>query len=523
MRIEADVASLISAERQVVIEHIENGVARKLTFPLSLYKRNNFSQDNETFQPINEYWDSLPYKKQSEIYAIYEDIRELFDSPIGTGQLKSELTGLVTKLMDYHSTNDVQNWIKYKSNLKVPSDVKREYVYNVDTNTTVDKTYIVEDYIGLMAISVILRAMIPIWAMFSKPAKAEHGKKKEENAFDLLVKSELYRSEPMERLKRYITANISKDTHTGNHTLEFIRSEDMPLHLLSLVCVRKLLLGELYEERPRQMLAALVYTYIIDRPSPTGGDHSNQVRTKKLPKEGAGEVSENAGSILELYKARANITQGRIAEIEYSLRDIPALAAQLCPMADPEILLKDCLRAMQTSELMLSQGPGVQPAQLTLTQWVINPVVPAQCLFYIDDEYLISQVCALTETVLRHRGFKYLALFSTAISIVDERVLRVSPVGGKTQISDELADALAVNFPFVREPKRKTPSNTRIDFVQEDIRKLSTDLSQHTWRATADEALVREVLGTHVRRIPIPPNLRSDLGMMLVKSEEEFN
>lgn len=220
MRISADVASIISTERMVVIEHEFDGVTRKVTFPLSLYKKNHFAQDNETFQVINEYWASLTHHAQGEIYRVYEDVRELFDSVTGNTELKIELTKLVTQLMEYHRTKDVKHWILYNSQLKVPSDVKREYVYDVDKNTTEDKTYTFDDYVGLMSLSVIFRAMIPIWAMHNKPAKDAIGKTlKEMSSFMLLQNSEVYRSEPMERLIRYIKANINKDTYTGNHTL----------------------------------------------------------------------------------------------------------------------------------------------------------------------------------------------------------------------------------------------------------------------------------------------------------------
>lgn len=523
MRITPDVSSLLSQERSVLVEHEQDGVMRKIVFPLSLYKKNHFSGDSETFQCINDYWTSLSYETQSEIYAIYEDIRELFDSPIGNKELREELTKLVTKLLSYHQTHDVVTWIKTKSQLKVPAiGIDREYVYDVDKNTTLDKTYIHEDYIGLMALSVIFRCMIPIWAMFSKPIKDAVGKTlKEMFYFLLIMESQIWRSPELLRLLRYIKANINKDSYTGNHTLEGICSDDMPFYLLSQVCVRKLCLGEeLYSDNPRQNLAALVYTYVIDRPGPNGNDYSQQVRSKVINREGGGETNENSGGSLELYKARAPVTVGRIAEMEYSLRDPYSLVIQLCPDADDREITQDMERALFTSMEMLNKD--VQSPQVTLTQWVIAPVFPPQGLFYMEED-IVVRCCAIAETVLRHRGFEYLALLATSVPIVEENNMRITPIGTKAQITEELAIALSKNFPFRREPKKKTVTNVSHDFVQEDIKNLAADFSRQVWRATADEALVRKVLGTNMRRIPIPPNLRSDIGFMLVKAEEQFN
>lgn len=518
MHISADVASLVSSERSVKIEHGEGNKAHPIVFALTLYKRNHFSDDNETFRVINEYWDSLPFDTQGKIYEVYEDIRELFDSVSSNEELKNDLTDLVTRLMSFHQTKDVINWIKTKSVLQVPRGIDFVYKYDVDKNTTLDKTYIHEDYLGLMALSVIFRAMIPVWAMFNKPAKDAAGKTmKELHSFLLLKDSEVYQSEPLKRLQRYVTANIGREAYTGNHTLEFICSDDYPFYLLSLVCVRKLCLGELYSEDPHQNLAALVYTYIIDRPGPQGSDYSAQVREKRLRKEGAGETTEHSGSTLEIYKARASITVGRIAELEYSLRNPHALALQLAPQANRDDLYRDMDTALRTTEELLHKG--IQTPQRLLAQWVTAKVFPPQGAMYIEDNFL-ADLCAISEVALRHQGFGYLALLATSVAMVDDAASRVTPVGSKAQIGEELTGKLNEYFPYRRISTKKSASNTEYCFVTEDIKKLSTEFGRYTWRATAAEAHVREVLGTHVRRVPMLPQLRADIAAMLIKSEE---
>lgn len=519
MRISADVASLVSAERSVKVEHGEGQNQRQVTFGLSLYKKNHFSEDNETFRVINEYWASLPENSQEEIYMVYEDIRELFDSVTGSKELKEELTRLVTRLMEFHKTKDVIHWVKYKSGLPVPRDIKEVYTYDVDKNTTLDKTYTYEDYIGLMSLLVIFRAMIPIWAMYNKPAKDSIGKTlKEMHSFLLLQDSEVYYSEPLQRLQRYVTANIGRDAYTGNHTLEFICSDDYPFYLLCLVCVRKLCLGELYSDEPKQNLAALVYTYIIDRPGPQGSDYSQQVRSKKLRREGAGETTENSGSTLELYKARASVTVGRIAELEYNNRDMFNLAIQLCPEVNEKLLRRDLDRALVTSEEMLDKGIQT-PQQLLMAYTVCGRVLSPHAISYFE-EPMVAQLCGLAETVLRHRGFSYLALLVTSVAMIDESGVRVSPVGSKSQIGEETSRKIAEYFPYRRVSTKKSSNNIEHCFVTEDIKKLSTEFGRFTWRATADEALVREVLHTHVRRVPMLPQLRSDIASMLIQNEE---
>jgi len=517
MKIESDSGTILSQDKSVRISHTEDGVKRGVTFPITLYKQDYFKSD-ETFSSINSYWAQLPQADQDEIFRIYENIRELFDSVNGIKELNDELKVYVANLMAFHSAPDVERWIRTTSGLEVPKSVQQEYSFDVDKNTTRDQTYIYSDYLGLMSLSVILRAMIPIWAVYNKTIRSDSGKSsKDTHSFQLLEKSSIYKCEPMERLRRYIQANLNKSSHTGNHTLELLCSDDMPEINLALVCVRKLCLGELRVDDPKQNLAALVYNYIVDRPPPQGQDFSKRVLEKKIPTEGGGESGENNGSTLELYKARSTVTVGRIAEMEYAWKDPHNLARYLCPEYVPSHLD----RALETTQELYTHT--VHPCMLTLAQWVLAPVFPPMGLFYMDTN-LILRAFAVTETVLRGRGFKSLALLSSAYSLDDEdEGMRVTPVGSKSHIGAEIQERMLGPFPYAREQRKRTATPVRTCFVTEDIKDLSSKFLEHTWRATADIELVTEVLRTSsVRRIPIPPNLRSELALMLLDAEERF-
>lgn len=526
MRIVPDLMNSVATglDRWVSVEHGEGSARRSLTFPISLYKKTYFTEEKEIFKPINNYWASLPEEDQAAIYAIYEDVRELFDTPGGSTTLRAELTDLTTRLMAFHKTKDVIAWIRRDSGMIIPASVTQSYKHDVDRSTTVDQTYVYEDYLGLMALSVVLRAMIPIWAMYSKPAKDATGKvHKERVSFLLLRDSEIYNSEPIQRLRRYIKANISKDSYTGNHTLEFIPSDDLPDYLMSIVCVRKLCLGSLYiTNKDAQNLAAAVYTYIIDRPGPQGSDYTQTVREKKIKKEGAGETTENSSSNIEIYKARASITPGRVSELEYDLRDPFMTCLNLCPGTDEVALRRNIDRALETSLTMLSGD--IQNPQVTLAQYVLGPIFAPQALYYISqDSNLMVQACAITQTVLQHRGFDYLAVLSTSVAMIDEVGMRVTPAGSKSQLPDDLVENFEKHFPYKRISKKRAVNQVPYCFVTEDIRRLVADFHRFTWRATADEDLVRKALDTRVRRVTILPSLRTEITKMLVDSEELFS
>lgn len=518
MRIIPDIESMTRQERQVLTEH--NG--RRQSFNIHLYKKDKFSEDSSTFFPINEYWADLPDHEQQGIFECYEEAQELFDSITGVSGLNAELTNICTRLMSYHQIDRVKRWLEKDSVFMVPEGVDHVYKEDKDRSTTRDQTYIYDDYLGLMAKSIIYRAMIPIWSVYSKTAKTDGGKPHRElNSFFLLANSEIFDCEPTQRLLRYIRANLRPDTHTGNHTLAGICKDDMPLHLLARVCVLKLCMADLLVrgapiEKNKYNLPALVYNSIIEPPSPQGGDHSQRVLTKEVITEGRGETNESNSSVLEFYKARSPITTGRIAEMEYSLRDPYQITLQLCPDAD----LSDLEVALETSKKLYTEQ--IQPCLITLSQWVIAPAFPPNGVFYMETDLLV-RIFAITETVLRHRNFGSLALLSTAYTVKEDDGMRVTSVVGKSHMSEELFNKIAHYFPYRKEIKRKASGPGEDCYVISDIKKLSQEFARFTWRATAADSLVEKVQGSaRSRRINILPSLRSDLGEMLCQAEEQF-
>lgn len=513
-----DIESMVKQERQVITEH--NGSRQRFT--IHMYKKDKFSKDSLTFYPINLYWESIPERDQQAIFECYEDAQELFDSITGVNELKQYLTDISSRLMSFHEIPRVRRWLEYDSPFRVPPDIDPHYKPDVDRSTTRDQTYTYDDYLGLMSMSVIFRAMIPIWSVYSKTAKFDSGKDwRDLNSLWLLKDSNVYKSEEMQRLLRYIKANIRPDTHTGNHVLAGIPKDDLPQHLLARVCVLKLCMGELLEkgapiEGNKYNLPALVYNSIIEPPSPQGGDYSQRVLTKEVLTEGRGETNDSNSSVLEYYKARSPVTVGRIAEMEYSLRDPYAIAAQLCPEAD----MRNLEIALETSQKLYTEV--IQPCLITLSQWVIAPAFPPKGCYYLEPDLLI-RIFAITETVLRHRGFGSLALLSTAYTVKEDEGMRITSVVGKSHMPEQLFSSISHYFPYRKESRRKANTQAEDCFVISDIKKLSTEFARFTWRATAADSLVEEVQGSaRSRRITILPNLRNDLATMLCQAEEQF-
>lgn len=490
----------------MTIEHKGN----EASFTLSMFKKENFTTENETFAHINAYWVTRPEEEQERIFQLYSSIAEDFDSLMSKNALKDNLTMKVTELMNLHQLKDIEHWVRYESGIQIPSSFDEKYVENIDKNTTEDKTYTKSDYIKLVSMSIALRVMVPIWGSFIKTIRGDAGNQfKELQAFMLLKNSDINRSDPMVKLYNYINAQIGKDNFNATNTLNFICREDFPHWLLSLVCVKRLCIGDVRSKDPRANLTTLIYNFIIQRIRATDNDFTNMVKPKSA--EDFGPDGENKISNLERFKVTTNISLGQIVEMEYSVKDIYKVAHRLCTDVDPAILE----RSLETSKV-LANVRLLNP-QMTLLRWVFSPAIMPRGMMYLPLDRTIAALGAL-EAILWANGHKYLAILSTSYALLDDDVHRVSQVASKMRTPDELTAELRKYFPFTQTVRGTGGSETEIYLVEESINTLANDLAKFTWRATADESMIQEVFSErHTRRIPILPDIKTQLTKLVIQ------
>lgn len=505
MRAEADVSKMAASGQQMWIEH----KGQEAIFPLSMFKKNFFEPAQETFVHINRYWEQLPEQEQDEIFALYASISEDFDSMLSSEMLKDLLVVKVAALLDLHPLNKMEEWVRFKSDIKVPPSFNEVYVENVDKNTTPDKTYTVSQYIQLVSLSLVLRVMVPIWGSYIKKTRAQVGRDfKEASAFLLMRNSKLYNSEAMGKLYRYIKAQIGKEAFNAANTLSFISSEDFPQWLLALVCVKSLCVGDVRCREPNTNLASLVYNKIIQRVMYGESDYTNVVKSKKADEFGV--EGDSKISNLERFKTSASISLGQIVEMEFSLRDIFQASVKLCPDIDPGLLH----RSLQTSSEL--EHVRITMPQMTLLRWVFSPIIPPRGMAYMPLPTIVSALGAL-EAILWTRGHPYLALLSTSYAIIDDAVHRVAHTASKMRPQEDLTDGIRKYFPYKQAHQSKNNCVTEVCLVTNSINNLAQEIAKCTWRMTADEKLIKELLGSTARRLPLIPNVRDEITRLVIE------
>lgn len=493
---------------EIKIEHLGEHVS----FNVSAFGRTSF-QKFDVFEQISAYWDTLSEKKQMDIFNIYKDIYNTFTNIYNRNELTDALTNKVAELMALHSLEEIENWLTYKYHLVIPPRFKNVYEHSIDNNTTRNKTYTSKDYIKLISLSIAIRTMIPIWGEYISLTRKESGTYfKEYYSFELLSKSSLYTSEPMEKLKIYIDSIIGNQKDNAVNILNSISSEDYTHWMLALVTIRRLCISDVRGLDPNANPVTFIYMYIYTMLKMDGDSERGMVRSKKDDNKPASD-SEDKISTMEKYKIKSNISLGEIIELEFSMKNYQNVAMKLSSMIDEAVLEN----AMESSKLLLNQK--ILDPQMTLLRWIFKPVISPTGILYLSKPTIVRAL-GILQAVLWTRGHKYLALLATSHIIVSDSVMKIAPIDSIKRIDEASAERLNELYPYVRTIQSKKNDPTIINQAVRSIDSLTDQLTMYSWRPTADESLIKEVFGTTSRMLPIKPTIKTELAKLVIQVAE---
>lgn len=504
--------SIASTNPVLHLEH--NG--HTLKFMISTFTRQTFSTDGyDVFEQINAYWQQLTVEQQDYIFSIYQSISDEFNSIGSQTTVNDSLSEKTIQLIDAHPLQSIADWVTYRSNIVVSSSFDDTYKHSVDLNTSQEKTYTKQQYLGLVHLSLLLRVMIPIWGQYISEVRRDTGTRfKEYCAFQLLTRSSIMKSPAMEKLKLYVENIVNADKYDPNKILEGINSEDYSEWLLAMICVRRLCVGDIRGTDPKVNLCTIIYKFIIQKIRNNDNNFENVVKPKIF--DDGGKDTENKISTLERYKIKSTLSLGDVVSLEYSINDIENVARRLCYNVDPNILA----RSLQTSEELLNVN--LLDPQITLLRWVFKPVISPKGLMYLPKRHIVKALGAL-EAVLWARGHHYLALLSTSYCRVYENEMIVSPVDSIRRISDESIERITELYPYQRATNSKTVTrdgrtvNKEVNLAIRSIDILTENLNMFSWKATASEELIRQVFNSNNRSIPVVPNIKQLLADLVIE------
>jgi hypothetical protein len=520
-----------SSRSEVTLHHR----GRTIDFNISDYKNIIAKLEHDVFGEINQYWARLPMDVQDQIFALYEQIKNVFRDYPSNEQLMHSLFNLVAQLSDFHPLDSIKHWMDFYGQIFLPPDLKEVFV-QYQMPGSADGTYLREDYVWLVGLSIALRPLLPVWGEFIAYIKEDFGPNwKEYYAFQLLARSQLSKSAPMDRLRLYVRAQLSSDkkvdiSNSGHILHGGVSVEDYPEWMMGLVLVRKLIISDVKGLQPKAHLASQMFSFIKHKTKQRSDNGFSQiVREKKV--EGAAASDDNQQSKLESCKVKSDIAEGKIAPFLFAAREMRRIALTICPD-----LPLDVLEASYESVKQLASVPPTKQQEV-LTMYVLNysgpnrPTNPAgfpswmrvyrgqmrpQALHYFYKNSKLEAV-AVAQAIYWHKGYPELAALVSAIPRPSYDEHTAAEGGPRQRLSPQTIEELTKWYPFPRQQGGKQKTQRLPSPAEVSIDLMDKGLSEHAWILTLPQAWVGSIKqNTSDRSYGVPGNFKVKLAQLTI-------
>jgi len=451
------------------------------------------------FNDINAFYKTVDAQTSDEIFKTFQKIKLVLDSLHFRGNMMTELNQLCIRLLDLHNFNDVKNWIVFKSNLSIPNVFESIFVENIDRKTTRERTYLRDEYVDLMTLSIIFKVMVPVWGALMERSKQDVDNiHKESVVFNLVNNSKLVSEPSFQKLKDYVRNNVKLE-NPNSIILNGISTDDYPDYMLALTVVRKLAVTPLVFEDSKSHLLTAIFKFIKQRNKPIE-DSSMPIGEKKTG-EYDSEI-EGKLSALERYKLKQTISVGDVAALEHSISNIFEVANRLHYGIDLNFV-QECIDGSKGLFYERLLDP-----QMTILGWVIKPIISPRGIQYLPKEKVV-QLLGLVQAILWVRGHKVLSLFSTAMVDFENDVIKFSDLEAKDRLPKEMIEQLD-KFYLHRRASNKASELKPVNQAILAIDRLTDDLSNFHWRSTAAQWMINETYGENYysRSLTLPRNFK---------------
>lgn len=481
----------------------------------------------EAFDQINLYFAQLPEHVQQSIFNEYANIHEVLRS---TNMQQDDCEGLIEairpmagRLFSQINPDNFYNWVWVFLKPRIPSEMA--IVFNADTMPgTRERTYLLEDYKGLIPLAIVVRAACPFWFDFAALTKGQLSREhKDMLAYSLIEQAWPAQCKAMKRLEEFVDHTVGADRNNPAATLMGIGSDDFVYWALSSLVINRLPIVDVMGTSNLTPVVSALYNYVRHRVTTIA---SSQPAIRNKFAETTYTTDENNQSFLEGFRNRIALTVGQEAlgdyylerqlELIYSfdsygtpdyarfsqLEEEYSLLNRVAPGIDLGLVM-DSLESVK-----VLQNVTLSEEQITIAAWLFHPYSQVRTVGNFLKERVIA-LLGLAQAVLLHHGKNDLAKL---VSAVYESVDNGS---GTHFFGEAIAPLRAAErenyravFPMEQRNKKK-PKN----FVIDDVYALVNSLQDYDINCTFSEATLKKVQGNNPNRTYL---LRKDAVVMFM-------
>lgn len=433
------------------------------------------SNSETLFDSINGYIETLPIDVQAEVFATFMKLysgnyRSSFETQETVTKLELKIAK-VTELLNYEN---FKIWINHKSDkLIYPDTILTDYIHDPDMNTTVEKTYVKDDYTNLIAMIIFLRMLSPLYIEFHNHIR-QNTPHHYFRVFMLLVRSGLHSTKEAEKLRTYI--DVNQQTLIGANKSENLiiyagLSDDDILDLLmSEVIFNKLLTIDFFYKKCN------IVSFIFQTIKYKGKFNANEgstIRWKPTDKN----PNNSDVSYFEDYRKTSDIPIGTVVEIQHSLSKVEQLVQDLgLTEFDYDRYYKEVNNIKQYLDRPLTN------IQIYILGWFLAKIINPRALYYVEPRKLTELMIFTRVNLIKDKQY-FVAAFLGSQRSTETNIVNVMI---KNTLNKSVLKRLAENYNFSME-------DDKVSAIEKTISEASREITNSLWVPILDVSFHPEV------------------------------
>lgn len=490
----------------VMIEH--NGEQLLWNFPprMGNMSQGDSEEDIEIFNEINQYIATLPVFTQDSMFAIYSQINYILKAEVNQDEIEGiieSIRPLAENLFSFISEEHLTNWTWKTLRPRIPDNVEEHF--NDSMPGSVERTYLLGDYHGLIPLAIVIRLACPFWFEFAYLTRdvinREH---RDTYTYSLIQEAWPAKCKAMQRLELFTDYTVGNDRNSDAAVLLGISSEEFIHWAMASTVVKRLTIVDVMGGPSSTPVVSALFNHIRYRVTSVTTS-SPQVTHKYATDTGTGD--ENNLSYLEGFRNRQAMSIGQelvnIVYIENTVKELTEGKIPVYSLLDrvaPGIGVELVQDALVSAKRL--QRSAIIDEQVLLAAWLFHPYSQARAVGNFKKSETIA-LLALAQAVYLHFGEIELAKLVTASYTMTDNNSGIHRMGDSVDsLRPGDRELLRQHFP-VEHVHGKRIRNPVIN----DIEELVRNLDQYEIECNFSDETLRAVQGKNVSRsIFLPRN-----------------
>lgn len=420
---------------------------------------------------VNQYVSTISKEKKKLLFSLYEEVYNSNNSycDILSKEHREKLEEYLKIAFDCLDLNNINNFLTNHQHLIVfPPDISEVFIYDQDMSVTEDKTYIKKEYLELIGLVVLIRALVPIFVnyfIYNKNATKQYIYV----TFLLFTKTALFESKEYNKLYTYVKSiqesfsESSSDKYEQYIINKGLSSDDVIDTIIAEILLNKLLFIDTLD--PKNKIISFIYQTIKVKSKSSMSD-GNIIRAKKNNVDGTLEDM----SYFEDYRKSSNIAIGTVAELQYA----SGLFDQMLYALNVREYFNYDIYQNELSRSSILKDKKIEQIQIYMLGLFINEYLDPRSLFYIEKLRLI-ELLTFARVCLWNMDCKFISLFLTSYKSENNSQLFSS---SKMSLSKNIKESLKEYYKFYMYESEKQ------SLIESSITQLCENIIEYQWVPT---------------------------------------